>query len=133
LGRRIHRFHLEETFTLEKGNHFPLRPLHPPGLLFSRSLVVMAGYMKDTVKEKEAESFRKGYPLFIRFAPGRIRGNYHITEKMGVYTGEIPFSHGKREDIGGFVDSAILTVETAHGPVAHKGHGKLAIGESQGA
>ena len=94
-GRRIHRRHLEEALTLQKGKQLTLRPLHSPGLLVARPLVIMAGHMEDSVKKKEADSVRKGYPLFIRFAQGRIRGDYHIAEKMGVNSREISFTHGK--------------------------------------
>lgn len=95
--------------------------------------MIVAGYMEDAVKEKEAKPLGKGYPLFLRLTSGGVRRDNHITEQVGGYPGKITFAHGEGENIGGLIDSAIVPIKTAHGPVTHEGHRQLAIDVSQGA
>lgn len=94
--------------------------------------MIIAGHMENSMKEQKTETLEKADSLLLRFAESGVRGNHHITEKLGIQIRKITLGHGKRQDVGRLVKTPILSVQSADSPITHNGDGQFAIDEAQG-
>lgn len=89
--------------------------------------MIVAQQVQSTMDQKVRQLCGQAVLMGEGLALGGLGSNDNIPQKLGMQVGKCPFTHGKRQHVGGTVESTVLGVEPLHAGVIDNEHAQLTV------